>query len=453
MSGRSLRLRLLLVSALAIIIALTASGYALSALFEQHIVRAEARTLTDELNRLAALVEAEAKPLRLEQPMADPRFDVPYGGIYWQVRDPGSGEIIRSRSMWDKSFDTAGLTIPANGPGQLTLTDPEGASATAIARLLSFELGDGSIRPLELIVAQDGAARNAALAAYQYDLFRALLVLGIILVLAAWAQVALGLAPLDAIRRGVSAIRTGRAKSLTGSYPSEVQPLVTEVNELMQSQELSIQFARERAADLAHGLKGKLQVLNAEAFDLRQGGQPAAADAIEALTAEMADTIDHQLGLTRLRRRSARPSEGSDLGLQVERMVRALGKTERGAELDWQVDIAAGTKIALDSADLSELLGALLENAAKWGKTTVRITGLAESDVCRMTVEDDGQGLSDADLARLGERGVRLDEAQSGSGIGLSIVREIVALNGGTLAFARSGLGGLAVSIGIPGAA
>jgi signal transduction histidine kinase len=448
--SHSLRLRLILIWALAIVLSLTAAGVVLTALFAQHIESVAVRRLTVDLNRLAALIDADDPAIRLTQSMSDPRFEIPYGGIYWQVRDPASGQVGRSRSTWDQTLDTLGRPISANQPTELRLTDPEGAPAVAVARVLSFELASGGTRPLELVVAEDAKETDEAVAAYRLDMFRALLVLAGILVLAAWAQVTLGLAPLKAIRRGVSAIRAGNALRLEGAFPTEVQPLVAEVNDLTQAQELAIQFARERAADLAHGLKGNLQVLNAEAHELRLKGDEAAAEAIESLTREMARTIDHQLGLSRLRRRSPHRAAATDLGEGVERIVRTLHKTARGTELDWAVEIAPATAVSLDGPDLAELLGALIENATKWAKTRVRVSGLRQEGFSRLCVEDDGPGLSDAQIERLGQRGVRLDEARSGSGIGLSIVREIVALNGGELSFSRSALGGLCVLVRLP---
>jgi len=448
----SLRLRLLLLSALAIVVALSVAGLVLTSLFAQHIESETARRLGNDLNRLAALIDAEQPALALSQPMTDPRFEVPYGGIYWQVRDAASDATLRSRSIWDRTL-TAPRVLSANAPEVFSLTDPEGAPATAVGRLLAFELDNGSIRPLELIVAEDDSASQAAIASYRVELFRALLVLAVILVLAAWAQVTLGLAPLNAVRRGVSAIRSGEARALSGDFPTEILPLVNEVNELTDAQELSIQFARERAADLAHGLKGQLQVLNATAHEVRTKGDAASAAAIEELTTEMASTIDHQLGLSRLRRRSPNRTGGSDLGDAANKMVRTMQKTTRGGSLEWDLDIAPETYVALDGPDLAELMGALLENASKLANAKVRVAATREGRSVVARVEDDGPGMSEAQIETLGKRGVRLDEDRSGSGIGISIVREIVALNEGHLAFSRSPLGGLAVKVTLPAGA
>lgn len=301
-----------------------------------------------------------------------------------------------------------------------------------------------------MIVAEGNEALNAATSAYRVDLFRALVVLAVILLLAAWAQVSLGLSPLLVIRRGINAIRSGKAATLEGDYPSEVMPLVTEVNELTRAHEVSIDFARARAADLAHGLKTSLTILNGEAHGLRQGGNAAAADAIESLAANMTETIDHQLRLSRLRHRTPSGFHATSLAPAAARVVATLRKTPRGSSLDWSLNVPADIAVNLDAPDLTELLGVVLENAAKWADHRARLAARIEAGVVVITVGDDGRGLDGEQLKSIGQRGKRLDETLSGSGIGLSIAREIAALNGGRLEFGRSPLGGLEVTIILP---
>ena len=431
-------------------VVLTIAGFALSALFAEHIQRNLEQDLTAEFNRLAALVDADANPLRLAQPMSDPRFDVPYGGIYWQVRDPLTGDTARSRSTWTSQLSFDQQALPGTTKAIVPLTNPQGLAATGVAQRLSFDLEKGGHRTLELLVAEDNAVADAAVAAYRTDLVRDLLVLAVMLMLSAWAQVALGLAPLSVIQRGVNAIRRGETDALSGEFPSEVMPLVNEVNELTRTHEVSVDFARARAGDLAHGLKSSLQVLNAHAYNLRTAGHAAAADDIEALTADMVSIIDHQLGLSRLRRRSAHVSSAIAVADPVEKVLRTLSATRQGAALDWRVEIADDVTVALDRQDLMELLGVIIENAAQWCSRTIRVSARSEAGRTVLSVEDDGPGVSPAQMRRLGQRGMRIDEAKSGSGIGLSIAREIIALNDGALAFARSELGGLMVTVTLP---
>ncbi len=448
MRAPSLKLRLLLVSATSIAVALLVAGLAIASIFSRHVERSLTVDLESQLARLVALIDPDPPAPRLSQPMSDPRYETPAGGIYWQIRDPADGTVTRSRSLWDTvlQFDTSlpeDSTILA-----ATIAGPDADEALALGRRLSFERdGDAGDRVLEVFVAEDTEGIQAANTAFRVDLVRALAVLAVVLVGATWVQVTLGLSPLGMIKRGIAAIRTGRAKALDGNYPAEVMPLVSEVNDLLQSQDRSIEFARARAADLAHGLKTSLTLLNGEAHELRRSGNTNAAAAIEKLTAGMSEVIDHQLRLSRLRHRTRSDFRSTPVANAAEKVIAALKKTPEGRSLDWEVDIPEATAIALDTMDLTELLGVYLENATKWARRKVSISARTANGNVSIIIADDGPGLDDAALAKLGKRGHRLDESRPGSGLGLAIGREIVALNSGALSFGRSPLGGLQVDL------
>lgn len=448
MKAPSLRLRLLLVSAASIAFALLIAGIAIAATFANHVERSLRTDLEAQLVRLVALVDPDLATPRLTQPMPDPRYETPAGGIYWQIKDPDTGALTRSRSLWD-----AVLILPTPLPEDGTIVaahvdDPGGDEALALGRRLSFERdGTGGDRMLEIMVAQGTHGIESANAAFRSDLVRALAILAVALIGATWLQVTLGLSPLGIIKRGIGAIRSGQAKALEGDFALEVMPLVSEVNDLLAAQERSIEFARERAADLAHGLKTSLTLLNGQAYALRQSRNEAAANMIETLTAGMSEAIDHQLRLSRLRHRSRSDFRCTPVAHVARKVIAAVRMTPEGRKLNWHSAIPDQAIIALDTMDLTELLGVVLENAAKWARQRVSISAAVQRGQVSLRVEDDGPGLDDQALATLGERGRRIDEMRSGSGIGLSIAREIIALNDGSLTFARGHLGGLQVDI------
>ncbi len=444
MKSRSLRLRLLILSAGTVAIALLLAGIAITAIFANHVERNLESQLQAQMTRLTALLNVAATPPSLTTPMADPRFDVPAGGLYWQVADEAGQPLLRSRSLWD-----AAISVPRAVPdtGSLArVSDPAGMPALALTRRLVFETDNGSpTRALLLTIAERTDGIDAANAAFRDDLVLALSVLAVALMLAAAVQIQLGLRPLDEVQRGIAAIRSGDAPHLSSDYPTEVMPLVHEVNELLDLQERSIGFARSRAADLAHGLKTSLTLLNGEAAAIRRAGAPDAANRIEVIAGEMLATVDHQLRLSRLRHRARLERQSTPLADTVHRIVETLRRTPAGAELTWQVVLSETLSFPLDRMDLMELLGVLLENAEKWAGSRVEVS--ANGDVLR--IEDDGPGVDDAVLATLGERGMRADQSQPGAGLGLAIAKEIVAINGGRLSFGRSALGGLKVEVSI----
>lgn len=445
----ALRTRLLLASAISIFVALGLAGIGISALFAAHIEADMVSGLSDEMNRLVALVTADDAAVTLSQPMPDPRYLKPYGGIYWQINDPSAGALVWSRSVWDATLEIPGPLAPAGKLLETTIVDPEGTTALAIVQQLDFETGSGT-RLLYLIVAEDREALDQAIVKFRQDLFLGLSVLGAMLVGASWVQVAVGLSPLNAIRIGVGQINSGAHKQLAGRFPAEVMPLVTEVNTLLANQETSIGFARARAADLAHGLKTALTLLNVQAELLRKQGQNGIADAIQNVIRSMAETIDHQLALARLRHRSRSTHYAVEPGPVVSKVLAAVQATPVGRSRQWFTSVSPDARIDLDAADLLELLGILLENAARWSTASVTLAIAVEHGHVVISVDDDGIGVPEDAIALLGERGKRLDEREAGSGLGLAIVEEIVTLNNGSIRFSRSSLGGLSVQVTLP---
>jgi signal transduction histidine kinase len=439
---RSLRLRLLILAAGTVVLALLLAGIAIVGIFANHVERNLESQLQAQMTRLTALVSVAAATPSLTAAMVDPRFDVPAGGLYWQIADAAGVALLRSRSLWDATIP-APATVPDAG-SLVRVSDPAGMPALALTRRLVFETEEGTpAPPLLLTIAERTDGIDAANAAFRDDLMLALSILAVALMLAAAVQIQLGLRPLDAVQRGIAAIRSGGSSHLASDYPTEVMPLVTEVNELLALQERSIAFARSRAADLAHGLKTSLTLLNGEAEAMRRAGARDTADRVEVIAGDMLATVDHQLRLSRLRHRARLERQSTPLAHAVHRIVETLRRTPAGADLDWQVELPETLSFALDRMDLMELLGVLLENAGKWAQTRVAVS--ADGSVLR--IEDDGPGVEEPALATLGERGVRADQSVPGAGLGLAIAREIVAINGGSLNFGRSALGGLRVEV------
>jgi len=280
----------------------------------------------------------------------------------------------------------------------------------------------------------------AATSVFAKDLALALGLLGLVLAMATSVQIGLGLRPLDALRRGVADIRTGRSRHLPKDVPAEVRPLVEEVNGLLDAQEREIERSRSRAADLAHGLKTPLAALATDAARLRERGETAIAKEIETVGEAMRRHVDRELTLARVRGTSRqRAGRSTAIKPLVDSLVTTLARTPDGQRLNFEVEVDDSVKVALDRTDLAEVLGNLLENAARYAATRVRIS----SDGSLILVEDDGEGIAPDQMARVMERGGRLDERGDGAGIGLAIVRDVLTAYGWRLELAISELGGL----------
>jgi signal transduction histidine kinase len=183
---------------------------------------------------------------------------------------------------------------------------------------------------------------------------------------------------------------------------------------------------------------------------LADKGDVESAKLVDDIASEMDDRVDYQLRLSRLRLRTRAHQLSASLNEAVDRTLAVLVRTRDGERLAWRVELSPGLVVDIDRHDLTELVGVMLENAAKWGNSTVRIEGRAEAGNAILCIADDGPGLSEAEIGKLGVRGQRLDEKQRGSGLGIAIALEIVAINSGTVSFGRAPEGGLAVRLALP---
>jgi signal transduction histidine kinase len=315
-------------------------------------------------------------------------------------------------------------------------------------RDLTFPADKGDV-VLRVVVATDKAALEQAVDAFAGDVTPSLLLLAVVLLTASWLQVHLGLSPLEAVRRGIAAVRSGGTQRLDGMYPDEVTPLVQETNELLDAQEQTIARARARAADLAHGLKTPLTVLVGDARRLRDAGQHEIAAEIDGLAQTMQRHIDHELARARIGGRVVGRGASTSARESVSQVVKALQRTPRGEGLSWDIDVPADVILPMDATNAAELFGNLLENAMKWAASKISVAS-ARGSGARIVVTDDGPGVDEKALPNLGQRGLRLDMRVQGSGLGLAIVREIVTAHGGDVTFENRKPKGFAVTLTFP---
>lgn len=446
MTRNSLRLRLIAGGAVAIAIAVVIAGTALALLFERHVARSVADDLDVHLKQLLAGIDTDPEGrIVVTRPPADPRFSDPLSGLYWQIGDDRA-QRLRSRSLWDEI-----LPLPVDEPTPAEshyreLSGPAGARVLVAERRITLNIAEKPVS-LRAAVAIDRARISAARSAFVGDLVPALGLLGLVLALATVIQIGLGLRPLDALRRGVADIRSGRDRRLTALVPDEVRPLVDEVNALLDAREQDIMRSRNRAADLAHGLKTPLVALAADGNRLRQKGEAAIASEIESVIDVMRRHVDRELARARLRI-GARP--GRDTMTPVAPLLRSLvatlSRTDSGARVSYEVVVADDAVAPFDRTDLAEVLGNLLENATRHAKSRVMIVAETLPAGLTIRIEDDGPGIASESRAAALARGVRLDERGEGAGLGLAIVQDVLDAYGWTLALEDSELGGLRVS-------
>lgn len=428
MKLRSLRWRLLVIGAAAILLAIVAAGTGLALLFDRHVERVAVADLEGRALAIAARVDPR-NPADLREDRGDPQYQQPFSGHYWQI---SLGETIhRSRSLWDHRLELPAAP-PAGAEQVLTLAGPRGEALLALDRGLLIGAGPEAI-PLRITLARDRAGIETARRAFMADLLPYLGVLGVLLLAASAAQVTLGLAPLSYIGQQVGDLAAGRRQRIGGGVPLEIAPLAAEIDSLLDARAAEVEKARHRAADLAHGFKTPLQALHGDASRLRDRGATEIAESIEATASAMRRHVDRELARARIQ--TGHLQAACDPAQVLARVLRVLQRTPKGGDILWDIAPGEGARAAIDAGDLTEALGALLENALRHSHSRVMVSLQVAGRLLHIAVQDDGPGVPEDQLHRMIRRGVRLDESGEGQGIGLSIAQEIAEAAGGALAF------------------
>lgn len=423
MTTRSLRLRLLLLGALSVALALIASTIGLVFLFERHVERRVDAELNAYLNQLIAGLDRDADGgIALLRSPSDPRFERPLSGLYWQVLIEPTATVLRSRSLWDSELTLAPDALPEGSVRRHRTAGPGGATLYTLERhfALPVRLDGASVRAA---VGLDAAEISLAVTQFVSDMAPFLTVIGALLMAAAWTQVAVGLRPLAAVREGLTRVRTGSTQRLGSGFPDEVKPLAVEIDALLDARDAQIAKARARAADLAHGLKTPLQVLVGEAERLMAKGEREIAAEVTSLTRTMNLHIEREL--TRARLAAGAVHARANIREVAERVTNVVRRTPEGRELSWSLEIPRYLRARIDAVDLGEALGNLIENAARHARSRVRIAACSDGDAVLVTVADDGPGIPADRRAEALSRGGRLDTSSPGTGLGLAIVSEI----------------------------
>ena len=265
-------------------------------------------------------------------------------------------------------------------------------------------------------------------------------------------QVRAGLSSFAALRSRLASVRQGQERQVTGRYPTEVQPLVDDLNALLAHRDKRISDALAKAGDLAHGLKTPLAVLAHESERAKAAGQTELSAVIGQQVDRMRRQVDYHLAHARAAASGATPGARCIVVESAEALARTLQRlhAERGVTI--ALDIAPNHAIRGQREDLDEMLGNLLDNACHWANSRVAIASSAADSRILITVDDDGPGLASDLRDVVLQRGVRADEAAPGTGLGLAIVRDLAELHGGSIALAGSPLGGLQARLHLPAA-
>lgn len=427
MNTDSLRLRLFIASAFSVSVALILAFLGLGQLFASHVERRAIDELLVQLDQILVGIDRDAAgQIIIGEAPADARFTTPFGGLYWQIER--EGQKLRSRSLWDFALDLPPDHLKDGAVHVHYLPGPGGDLLLVMERSIQLPSRLGGI-PLRAAVGMDAANLEESTDEFRGDLLPYTLVLALFFVGAGVAQVFLGLRPLAMVGRRIERIRAGDAKRVGEDFPTEIRPLANEVDALLAQRESDIEQARHRAGDLAHGLKTPLQALLGEAERIRDAGLTESAEAIESTAGTMRRHVDRELNRVRVASRTA--ASKTDLAETVSRVAMVVQKANPANMLSWKVDVLEGLSVAADMETLSEILGAITENAARHATQTIQIYARKKSQHAILSVLDDGPGIEPTKIEALMRRGGREDE--SGTGLGLAIARELTETLGGSV--------------------
>lgn len=443
----SLRWRLMLIGGATILLVLALSLTMLAVLFDRHVQRVGVSDLRDRALVLLSVIEPPAvpggAPVMRDQPR-NPSWQRPFSGHYWQVWL--EDDLLRSRSLWDVTLPVPPVPPPVGTARILELDGPSGQRLLALDQQVMVGSA-GRTAPVRVLVAEDVEDATQARGAFLRDLMPWLGGLAAVLLAASFLQVTVGLRPLAQIGDLLRALTDGRRLRLGADLPREVAPLAAQLDRVLDDRDRELDRARHRAGDLAHGFKTPLQALLGEARRLRDQGRDQAADSIEHVVTVMRRHVDRELARARIRTDAG--GARAEPAAVVARLVQVLRRTPQGAGIDWRIELPDGLALRIQPDDLTEALGAVMENAARHARDRVTVTARPEGALTAIVVRDDGPGVPEPALARLTKRGVRLDEGGDGQGIGLAIAADIAEAAGGRLALANA-RPGLAVGLLLP---
>jgi signal transduction histidine kinase len=457
MRRNSLAVRLFFSASAWVLVILVITGFVLSSVYRNATERAFDRRLNLYLRTLIAEVATpDEPPDRQFQSLGEPLFELPLSGWYWQITrtDTDKADVRSSRSLWDKKLpklEDRGIDLSAAGIRVGYVEGPEGQNLRMVERPVDL----GSDGKFLVGVAGDASEIFDETRSFDYYLGGTFTALGIVLLLTTIFQVRFGLAPLKRISESIADIRSGRAERLEGEFPVEIAPLARETNALIDANREIVERARTHVGNLAHAIKTPLSVIVNEAG--AHGADPFANKVMEQADV-MRDQVAHHLQRARIAARVTIVGTVTEVAPALEALQRTMEKIHRDRGIVIEVKADPKAKFRGERQDLEEMAGNLVDNACKWASSRVFVDALVErpaepgaAPTLRILVDDDGRGLSAAERAKVSRRGQRLDESKPGSGLGLSIVTDLAALYGGSLALGNAPIGGLRAELVLPG--
>ncbi|MCF6782747.1 MULTISPECIES: sensor histidine kinase [Pseudomonadaceae] len=406
-------------------------------LFESGLRRTLETDLREESEGLLIAVVRGTEGFRLDTTRLNPRYQRAFSGHYFRIDLPERS--WRSRSLWDATPEWPHV----NGLAPGLVEGPQGQ------RLLTYRASyqrDG--QQIVIHVAQD---YTPILDSFRQVRLAGLGLVGLILLVFLLLQryaVQLALRPLERARQQIAQLQQGQRRQLDIQPPHELQPLVAQINHLLAHTDDTLKRSRHALGNLGHALKTPLAILGSLVQREELAAHPELQAGLREQLEQIQQRVTRELGRARMAG-DVLPGTHFDCDAELPALLETLQMIHpRGLSLHWHAP--AHCRLPWDREDLLELLGNLLDNACKWATSEVRLEIEKEAGGYRLSIEDDGPGIPEAQRDSVLTRGTRLDERAEGHGLGLGIVRDMLTTWNGSLALEQSSLGGLRVVIWLP---
>ena len=454
---RSIATRLFISAGVLSVAILLVAGLILTAVY-----RTSTEAAFDE--RLGVYLRALVADLAADKPnddshneigqLADPQFELPLSGWYWQITrlDGSTPDIRSSRSLFASRLPRladAGVQAGMGGSRRGYAKGPDERALRMVERVI--DTGDQGIYLVQ--VAASTAEIEQQMSQFELYLAISFAILALALVGSSAVQLRYGLRPLRRLQDGVSSIRRGGSEKIEGIFPRDIAPLASELNLMIEANRDVVERARTQVGNLAHALKTPLSVIMNEAA-VENG---AVSVKVGEQAALMRDQVAYYLERARAAVSARKIGSATEVTPVVEGLLRTFEKIYRDRNVIFREQGGNGVRFLGERQDLEEMIGNLVDNAGKWAASEVRIDisrefrdTASERPYFRVTIDDDGPGLSPSDRVAAVKRGKRLDESKPGSGLGLSIVDELAGLYGGVFKLDDSPTSGLRAELTLP---
>lgn len=406
-------------------------------LFETGLRRNLADDLREETEGLLIAMVRGTEGFKLDATRLNPRYQRAFSGHYFRIELPTRS--WRSRSLWDAEPAWPG----DNGLARDLVDGPQGQ------RLLSYRAEyhrDGQL--IVISVARDYTPILESFAQVRLGGLGLVGVALFILLLLQRYAVKLAMRPLERARRQIAQLQQGERQQLDIQAPVELQPLVEQINHLLAHTDETLKRSRHALGNLGHALKTPLAVLGSLVRHEELQAHPQLQAALREQLEQIQQRVARELGRARLAG-DVLPGAYFDCAAELAPLFDTLHMIHRrGLHLHWHTH--EDCRLPWDREDMLELLGNLLDNACKYARSEVLLSIEPTPEGYLIRVEDDGPGIPEDQREAVLERGTRLDERAEGHGLGLGIVRDILAAWNGRLTLGQSALGGLQASVHLP---